>query len=388
MTHNPFIWYEAIAEICVKATTYGEAMMSERDEWVEAFDCIIDCDSLLELAPAIQWPRLYKVLSRHCKKYTAAIYGPFFSPVNPLRKQDDLRLISEPKLPYPDSSFDAVVAADFFTHILDSDVFLSFVSEVKRVLKTGGQLYLLESMIGGVFLHQPHPYKRIRPRKMYERLFQPEIKLEDRGGPSWLYHFLLGDKVELEIDESQVAIDVGSGRNKIYGTISVDRRIVFSYGRRLTDIIADAHHLPFKEVSVDELWACNLIEHYKNPYPLLIEFCRVLKDTGSAVFEVPYPGTASSDGDSDHKLVTSPDRWAKIFSGFFEKMMVIPMGYRFRGSDDKWIEWQKKLIKLGFYSMAQGGQFRCSVPRVYPIFNYVPWWLEEWVKNAAGDDLV
>jgi len=354
----------------------------------EIFDKVSDCEELLDIGCGLG--RLYDVLSRHCRHYTGVDFSQEMLARFPsLRTGDHIYWVeTAAELPFQDAEFDAVVSSVFLQHVVDHKEFLKVVSEIKRVLKPEGTLYLCEAMLEGIPLHQPFDYQRIRHLKMYQRIFEPEIMLKDKGEVAPAHHFLTGQRKKVLVDESQIRVDVGSGKGKVRDAIGIDTRIIYSYGRRITDILADARKLPFKNSSIDKLWCRNLLEHFENPYLIILEVWRILKDDGEVVIEVPYPGTASAEGDPTHKFIQDAGGWIDILAGFFEKIVCMPLGLRYQGVSSKWIDWQRDAMKDGFYEMAQGGRFICSVPRDIPFFKYVPWWLEEYVKSIVGNDLV
>lgn len=381
-------WNARAAQYGIHSVGYGARPVYDKVT-LEAFDKILDCSVLLDVGCGSG--RLYETLSRHCERYVGVDFSAemlkLFVQNHSLRDQDSLQFADIAKLPFADSTFDAVVTNVVLQHVTDNKKFLAVVSEIKRVLKSEGMIYVCEAMSQGIVVRQTVSYQRIRPIEMYRAVFEPEILLEDKGAPYLSHHFLIGQRKILKIDESQIAVDIGSGRSKVYGTIGVDRRIIYRHGVRKTDIIADARFLPFPDSSIDELWCCNLLEHFKNPYIPLLEIHRVIKPEGKVIIEVPYSGTQSADGDPTHKFVPGPDTWANILAGFFEKVNVQPMGLRFCGNT-KWREWQRKLVTLGFYDLVQGGRFTCAKPQEIPEFRYIPWWLEEYVKSVVGEDLV
>ena len=80
-------------------------------------------------------------------------------------------------------------------------------------------------------------------------------------------------------------LDVGSGN-----TTLVDNRIVhmdiFRY--EAIDLIADASHLPFADRSFDAVFCDAVLEHVKNPFQVVGEFSRVLKEEGYVSAGVPF----------------------------------------------------------------------------------------------------
>lgn len=52
-------------------------------------------------------------------------------------------------------------------------------------------------------------------------------------------------------------------------------------------VLGDAFHLPFKHNSFDVVCAFGLIEHFKHPYPILVEAKRVLQPNGHLIITTP-----------------------------------------------------------------------------------------------------
>ena len=50
---------------------------------------------------------------------------------------------------------------------------------------------------------------------------------------------------------------------------------------------ADARHLPFEKGTFDVVYSVGLVEHFEDPGPILAEQCRVLRDGGYCVVQVP-----------------------------------------------------------------------------------------------------
>lgn len=358
--------------------------------FLEAFNKINNHNVLLDLGCGSG--RLYPVLKLHCQQYIGIDFSQemlrLFRGEHKLRLQDHVEFGDVCNLPFSDAFFDAVVCSVVLQHIVDHDKFLKAVSEIKRVLKPNGILYLCECMTKGVLYLQPYPnYQRLRPTKMYDQVFQPEIIFQERKTLFTIHRFMVGVKESISVSE-KIIVDVGCGRFKFEpAAIGVDVRLVRRHGIRVTDIIAIAQSLPFPSGSIDELYCRNLLEHFDNPYPILLEICRVLKANGKAYIQVPFAGTMSGSADPTHKFVLGPKKWTLILSGFFAKIEIALLGTRFDG-DPGWIKWQERLITKGFDDFAQGAMYRCSLPLAIPEFRYIPWWLEDYVKGIAGDDLV
>jgi ubiquinone/menaquinone biosynthesis C-methylase UbiE len=359
---------------------------------ISAFDHILHYPILLDCGCGTG--RLYETLTKHCDKYVGVDYSAemlkVFQDHHKLRPQDSIHQADlSQELPFSAESFDAVVSSVTLMHIIHHDQLVKAISEIKRVLKINGAIYLCEAVAHGIPVFQPVKYQVIRPKGVYESLFKPEVDLEDHGDPLPEHTFFFGIKNKVEYNENEVVVDVGCGGSKVIQAVGLDRRRVYRHGQKITDVVGDARRLPFKSQSVDELWCSGVLEHFKNPYVPLLEIHRVIKPEGTVIIDLPYAGTGSAQADPDHKFLQDPDVWASMLGGFFGKVKIIHLGLRFDGSE-KWLEWQRRLLRLGFYSMAQGGRFTCTKRQPLPEIRYVPWWLEKWVKQTCeqGENLV
>jgi len=68
-------------------------------------------------------------------------------------------------------------------------------------------------------------------------------------------------------------------------------------------IVADAHNLPFRDNSIDEIFAGHLIEHLENPLQFLKECRRVLRRGGMVTVVTPNFLSKNAYLDPDHKHV-------------------------------------------------------------------------------------
>lgn len=93
------------------------------------------------------------------------------------------------KIPFPDNSFDVVLAIEVVSHAYNLDVFLS---EIKRVLKPGGMLYVHD---GNNLLNIPDFWKRRKIQKIAEFEGSKEI------GVSIPYIKLREDMIKKEFPE-------------------------------------------------------------------------------------------------------------------------------------------------------------------------------------------
>jgi SAM-dependent methyltransferase len=72
--------------------------------------------------------------------------------------------------------------------------------------------------------------------------------------------------------------------------IDLDRegvRLTRSLYPTLATVRADAFYLPFREGTLDAVYALGVIEHFDDPAPVIAEARRVLKEDGICVFTVP-----------------------------------------------------------------------------------------------------
>jgi len=95
-------------------------------------------------------------------------------------------------------------------------------------------------------------------------------------------------------EDDGMKLDVGCGFRK-RGDIGVDLRRTDE-----VDILADAHFLPFKEETFEEVCTYHLIEHVKNPKAVLTEISQVLKAGGKLTVETPNFSSKNVRADSSH----------------------------------------------------------------------------------------
>jgi len=89
----------------------------------------------------------------------------------------------------------------------------------------------------------------------------------------------------LKKNPTHKVLNVGAGNTRL-----VDNRIIhmdiFRY--EVIDLLADASHLPFDDRSFNAIFCDAVLEHVKNPFEVVGEFSRVLKDDGYVSAGVPF----------------------------------------------------------------------------------------------------
>jgi len=88
-------------------------------------------------------------------------------------------------------------------------------------------------------------------------------------------------------------LNLGCGEDIRKGYVNIDCRLP-------ADSLWDLQLIPyqFKDSSVDEILALNVLEHLDKPMPILFEWYRILKYRGKLIIKVPH--------------YTSPNAWADI----------------------------------------------------------------------------
>lgn len=84
-------------------------------------------------------------------------------------------------------------------------------------------------------------------------------------------------------NDDDIVVNVGSLSKKIKGVYNLD----IAYYPNI-DIVADAHHMPFKNASLDGVIIKNVFEHLKNPLKVREELKRVVKAGGRIYAKVPF----------------------------------------------------------------------------------------------------
>jgi ubiquinone/menaquinone biosynthesis C-methylase UbiE len=96
---------------------------------------------------------------------------------------------------------------------------------------------------------------------------------------------------------NEVVLDVGCGENKVAGAIGIDMRPC-----RGVDLVCKFDEgLPFMDKSADKIWCTHVLEHMENLESILMEFKRILKDSGTIHIVVPHFSNSLAYSDYTHR---------------------------------------------------------------------------------------
>jgi SAM-dependent methyltransferase len=94
----------------------------------------------------------------------------------------------------------------------------------------------------------------------------------------------------------QMKIDLGSGRVRRKGYLSIDR-----IWNKEVDVVCDMEErLPFADNSIDGVFSRHLFEHIRNLIPLFEEVYRVCKPGARVIINVPYYTSIKAYKDPTH----------------------------------------------------------------------------------------
>lgn len=91
------------------------------------------------------------------------------------------------------------------------------------------------------------------------------------------------DTIKDHDDKIFVNLGAGSTQDTFKNCLELEYSVF-----RNTDIVIDAHILPFKDNSIDYIIAMNLFEHLSNPFIAAGEIYRVLKPGGTVLIQTAY----------------------------------------------------------------------------------------------------
>lgn len=156
-------------------------------------------------------------------------------------------------------------------------------------------------------------------------------------------------------------LNLGCGRNALAGWINVDAVALPG-----VDVVADldacrAAPLPFADDSADEFLLQHVLEHIRDPLPLMQELHRIARAGAVATVRCPYG--ASDDADED------PTHVRRLFLqsfGYFSQPFYWRADYGYRG------DWQPRRVTLYVARDANEGLSREAIlERVHTLRNVV-----------------
>ena len=80
----------------------------------------------------------------------------------------------------------------------------------------------------------------------------------------------------------------GSGTNGLWNNENIEIDSFDIYASKTTDVVCDAHYMPFKSNSYDGVWIQAVLEHVVEPSKVVAEIYRVLKSKGIVYAETPF----------------------------------------------------------------------------------------------------
>jgi SAM-dependent methyltransferase/ribosomal protein S27AE len=103
---------------------------------------------------------------------------------------------------------------------------------------------------------------------------------------------------------------VGSGAAALHESRGEVRLVCFDvYASPETDFIADAHHIPLADASVDGVWIQAVLEHVLEPERVVAEIHRVLKPGGIVYAEIPFMQTVHEGAYDFTRFTGTGIRW-------------------------------------------------------------------------------
>jgi SAM-dependent methyltransferase len=113
-----------------------------------------------------------------------------------------------------------------------------------------------------------------------ENPYQVEIKPQDHESNQAPLHFI---EEMSSLDGVVLQIGAGASETKPLNFIELEYSIF-----KNTDVVADAHRIPFKNDSFDSVLAFNVFEHLHNPFTVAQEIYRILKPGGKVIIHSAF----------------------------------------------------------------------------------------------------
>lgn len=116
----------------------------------------------------------------------------------------------------------------------------------------------------------------------------------------------------------------GIGTEALYDSPGVDVLAFDVYASERTHLVADAHSIPLRDGSVDAVWIQYVLEHVLDPWRVVAEIHRVLRDGGLVYAETPFLQHVHAEAYDFTRFTHSGHRW--LFRHFDEVDSGIAMG--------------------------------------------------------------
>ncbi|MCL4418365.1 MAG: class I SAM-dependent methyltransferase, partial [Actinobacteria bacterium] len=100
-----------------------------------------------------------------------------------------------------------------------------------------------------------------------------------------------------KLPDSHVILNLGSGQGIFDRKITKKMINLDIVVNERTEVVADAHYLPFKNNSIDCIFSNAVLEHVKKPWIVASEIERVLKVGGYVVINLPFLNIIHDDED-------------------------------------------------------------------------------------------
>ena len=101
----------------------------------------------------------------------------------------------------------------------------------------------------------------------------------------------------------------GEGTDALYSEPALQLISFDIYGSELTQFIADAHHMPLADSSVDAVWIQAVLEHVLDPWQVVREIHRVLRPNGIVYAETPFLQQVHEGAYDFTRFTESGHRW-------------------------------------------------------------------------------
>ncbi len=141
--------------------------------------------------------------------------------------------------------------------------------------------------------------------RMLEVIYQDQLHIRESYDP-WIHRMVLQSLLD-----NHIVLELGSGNQALDDPCIIKMDIFLS---PYVDVVADAHHLPFKNSVLDFVFSLAVFEHLRNPFQASGEIHRVLKDGGLIYHECNF--IFGYHGYPHHYFNTSLQGMEQVFDSF------------------------------------------------------------------------